>query len=98
MSDGCTGLLFCCQSGLLYQLYHGSSAGEFFSCRFELSLIFYVGVMLFAFYFQVQMWLHFTPMGAQPFGFAQLQTSGHTYGSYMCLLVFIPSPSKKCTK
>ena len=44
--------------------------------------------MMYAFCFQVHMWMPFSPMGAQSLAFASQQALG-AYDKHMCIMVIV---------
>ena len=75
------------------QLYYamGPPQVSFPPSEFSLPLIFYAGVVVFAFYFQFLM-CHILTNEVQPFRFAPCNHLEHTHGRYVCLLVLVCSP------
>ena len=67
-------------SSSLCQLYYGFSTGRFlfqsWASHHIVSYICLVSVLVSAFYFQVLSWMLYSPMGAQPLGFAPWQPFG----------------------
>ena len=67
-------------SSSLCQLFYGFSTGRFlfqsWASHHSVSDICLVSVLVSAFYFQVLSWMWYSPMGAQPLGFAPLQPFG----------------------
>ena len=62
------------------------------------SQIFYVSVMMIAFYFQVLVGSHFTPVSTQPLRFAPLKPLGACSGRCMSFLALVIYPYQECTK
>ena len=56
-----------------------------------------VSVMVFAFWFQVAMWLPCLSMGAQPLGLHHHNPSEFTLGRHICLQVMVCGPCQECT-
>ena len=61
-----------------------------------LYLICLVSVLVSAFYFKVPSWMLYSPMGAQPLGFAPLQSFGVSHGRHMCNLMIVIGPHLVC--
>ena len=73
----------------------GSPTGRFLfqslasHCLYVICL---VSVLVSVFYFQVACWMPYSPLVAQPLGFALLQPLEFTNGRHMCNLMIVISP------
>ena len=80
----------------------GSPQVGFFFIRVEPPTILYiiclVSVLVSVFYFLVPCWMPYSPLGAQPLGFASLQPLGVPHSRHMCNLVMVISPHQICTE
>ena len=54
--------------------------------------------LLYAFCFEVQCWMSYSPMGAQPLDLHNCSPFKHIFGRHLCILVMVIGPQQKSTK